>query len=247
MPAVVMTDNFNRSVSNNWGTASGGGVYDLSGVNSGFQVDGSIGTMTSSTGQLQNVAGVYPGQFEGGTGTPDGGFEIQDSDLVVKIKMSITGVGGADHEEFDIRLRCLRGNPTDNFYRFRFRSNQSDGRWQYRFAKSTTAGGQVQLGAGFSDYGGDIPAADEWWWARAQAEGDGTTTLRLRLWKDGTSEPGTWVSITDTEATLQDIGGAAVGTVASEVGVTFSFDDLTITDLAASESSEVAVLLLGGL
>jgi hypothetical protein len=42
---------------------------------------------------------------------------------------------------------------------------------------------------------------------RMQATGTGTTTLRAKLWRTGTTEPSTWlIAATDTTAALQAAG-----------------------------------------
>ena len=51
---------------------------------------------------------------------------------------------------------------------------------------------------------------------RFQAQGANPTTLRMRVWKDGTTEPALWqVTTTDATAELQDAGGVGVDTLLS--------------------------------
>ncbi len=45
---------------------------------------------------------------------------------------------------------------------------------------------------------------------RFQVTGSGTTTLQARVWKDGTAEPTTWITATDSTAALQSAGAVGV-------------------------------------
>lgn len=56
-----------------------------------------------------------------------------------------------------------------------------------------------------------------------------STTLRLRFWQDGTSEPGTW-TVTVTDSALSS-GGYGLG---SDAAGSTSFDSLTVTDASAA-------------
>ena len=56
-------------------------------------------------------------------------------------------------------------------------------------------------------------AAGQKVWVRFQAVGTGSTTLRVKVWKDGTTEPTAWTTTgVNTTAELQDAGGVGVST-----------------------------------
>ena len=73
------------------------------------------------------------------------------------------------------------------------------------------------------------------WNVRFQAEGNGSTTLRARVWKSGTTEPSTWrITATDTTAALQSAGGVGVVNYAGS-GVTNGPITLSVLDLGVSK------------
>lgn len=89
-----------------------------------------------------------------------------------------------------------------------------------------------------------------------EIEGAGSTvTVRMRAWKDGTSDPGTWTwTFDDTDAARITTAGTHGQTAQSLAGFTGTFplilthDDIVIGDLSAGPTgTEVPVLLLGGL
>jgi len=68
---------------------------------------------------------------------------------------------------------------------------------------------------------------------RVQASGTGSTSLKAKVWKVGTSEPSTWnLSSTDSSSSLQAAGGISVVSFLSASSTTFpssvSFDDLVV-------------------
>ena len=80
-------------------------------------------------------------------------------------------------------------------------------------------------------------------WVHAQALGGNPTTLRLRAWDDGQSEPATWsVQTTDSEPTLQGAGSVGLrsfvaGSLASGQTITFGFDDFRATSSDGSPTA----------
>ena len=72
---------------------------------------------------------------------------------------------------------------------------------------------------------------------RAQVSGASPTTLKVRAWADGTTEPTTWTySQTDSNASLQAAGALGLRTyiasATSNAPITFSFDDYRVTSIA---------------
>jgi hypothetical protein len=69
--------------------------------------------------------------------------------------------------------------------------------------------------------------------ARVRFVGTSPTTVEMKLWQEGSGEPGTWtLSNTDSSAGLQTTGAAGVRATSSNDAGTLNvtFDDLTITD-----------------
>ncbi len=70
---------------------------------------------------------------------------------------------------------------------------------------------------------------DTWFWIRLQCTGTGPTTIRAKVWRDGTSEPGCWdTSITDNTAALQVAGTIGMRAFCGSTNetVVYTFDDL---------------------
>ena len=70
----------------------------------------------------------------------------------------------------------------------------------------------------------------------AQISGSNPTTISIRAWADGQSEPSTWqLTVTDSTASVQS--GGAVGLLtylsagSTNAPVTFSFDDYSVTNI----------------
>jgi len=71
---------------------------------------------------------------------------------------------------------------------------------------------------------------------RAQFQGTSPTTIRIRAWADGTTEPTTWqYSQTDSTAALQAAGGAGlrayVSSSTTNPPILATFDDLSVTSI----------------
>ncbi len=73
-------------------------------------------------------------------------------------------------------------------------------------------------------------------WLRAQVSGSSPTTIRIRAWADGGTEPTTWqYSATNSTAGLQVAGGlglrAYTSSAVTNAPITLSFDDFRATGI----------------
>ncbi len=73
-------------------------------------------------------------------------------------------------------------------------------------------------------------------WLRSQVTGSSPTTLRLRAWADGSSEPSTWqYTVTNATSGLQEAGAvglrAYAGSAISNGPITLTFDDFRVTSI----------------
>jgi hypothetical protein len=88
----------------------------------------------------------------------------------------------------------------------------------------------VQTSLGTATVSGLTYKAGETLWMRVQAIGSGTTTVNVRVWKNGSAEPGTWqLTRTDNSAGLQQAGGIEVGGYSSSTNsstLLMTFDDI---------------------
>jgi hypothetical protein len=245
------TDDFMRSQSNGWGASSGAGTYDLSGTSSQFSVVNGIGYI-SKTVSGTAVAGLYPGQQEGGfspANGPDGGIDILDVDSLFAFRLPLLSSDTTDDLEIVTRLRCQEDipqtgagpNPTDDLYAITLRFINPSDIIEYEIGSLV---GNIYNELALATMSETV-VANEWWWFRSQAVGTSPTTIRFRIWADGDTEPSTWAgSTTDSETDLQNSGGWGVRFYASPgEGGELHVAGLTITE-AAPESDTNYMLLL---
>ncbi|MDO8491174.1 MAG: hypothetical protein Q7T04_04070 [Dehalococcoidia bacterium] len=98
-----------------------------------------------------------------------------------------------------------RAKDSDNYYgaRVEFLTDQ---RVVVVFEKRI-AGTRTQVGS-YTTVSREKHAANVWFWVRAQAQGKSPTTLRIKVWRDGTPEPAAWdYQRTDSSTSLQGAGG----------------------------------------
>jgi PKD repeat protein len=208
--ADLATDTFSRTVSTGFGTADQGGTWtSLTGGASG-SVDGTTAVMTVPAGRS-------------GTSTLSGvSSNSTDVTHTYTVNQAITGGG--------LYLGTI---------------GRSTGAGDYRVRAKITSTGEVQLMAGRmvdgsnTVLGSRVTIADLTYTPgmtlhiRVQVTGTNPTTIRGRIWADGTPEPNTWqVSATDTTAGLQTTG--SIGTYAYLSGsatnpVTIDIDNLDAT------------------
>ena len=212
-PSALAADGFTRTVTGGWGSASPGGSYSLVGSPSAFSVNGSAGSMLFSTA--------------GQTREADLPLNVRDVDVTARVRIDKAPAGSNQYAYLLLR-RTADGS---DGARLRF---STTGHVYASFVHvvsgvESTIGAEVQLA-------GIVPTPGAWWGVRAEAVGSGTTALRVRLWPDGTSEPAAWSATqTETTASRQVSGGVGLRGYlqpsSTNVPVTFSWDDLTVTAL----------------
>jgi hypothetical protein len=210
----LVADTFSRSRTGGWGSAETGGPY--SGTNSAsFAVNGSEGTVTVPGAGRQLQATLA-------------GIAAQDVDLRVKVKTDKPATG-AQHE---VSL-LARNRP---------------GIGQYRVRLGLTPGGAVTVVAQkyvastnrTRSFGtlvtvpGLAHSAGRAIWLRAQLTGVNPTTVRIKAWADGQSEPSAWhYSATDSEGALQASGSVAILSrlpgSSTAAPVVFAYDDYFVS------------------
>ncbi len=190
-PQPFATDAFERTVTNGLGTADLGGAWTLAGATSNFAVSGGQGRLRMS-GSGQGVSA-----FLAGTST--------DTEIRALVGADKVGTGGGIYSSVVAR-----------------RVGTADYRGRVRFV----AGGGVQIFI-TRNQGGEtnlvslvVPgltvAAGEMVNVRFQATGTSPTTLRMKVWKVGATEPAGWqLTTTDAAAALQAGGGVGLVTYLS--------------------------------
>jgi hypothetical protein len=208
--APIARDAFGRSVAGGttWGTADVGGSWSARFTTSGtaYSVGGGVAKI------VKQASGTY-GQVLAAASAAD-----VDERIRVAWDKPATGTGAL------IPLTLLaRFQNSLNHYQGRLIQTPA-GSVQVQIVK--TVGGTNTSLAGPIQIAASSPAG-AFWWLRLQVSG---TTLRIRAWQDGTSEPGTWSSTATDGAPLPTgaVGVAAQSYAGSTATPTISYDDYDV-------------------
>lgn len=184
-------DSFGRTVGTgtSWGTLDDSGGDWLSSGQSQFSVGsgfGSANIASANTDYLQHLPSIY----------------IDPQDVKVKVRLDKIPTGTGGEVQTHVRLRTV----------------MESGAWEYRINAIWRVGSGLLMqidkivnGSFSGQINGSTPTVDASplantdYWIRAQANG---TTIRAKMWKDGTAEPGTW-TVTVTDSSIS--GDASVG------------------------------------
>ncbi len=219
---TVVTDSFTRTSSSGWGTNDTSQTYSLTGTSSDFAVSGGMGTMTMPSANTTRSVAVDSTSY-------------QDINETVTFKTDKVPTGTA--LEVFLTGRRIDAN---NLYRAKFRLTTSGTVTVQAF--KLVGGSETALGSQ-STVSGLTYTADQLLHARISITGTNPTTIQMKAWADGSSEPGSYnSSTTDSESVLQTIGGVglranAPGSI-SNSPIVVSFDDYSVTtdDAVASPS-----------
>jgi PKD repeat protein len=186
-PTQIAWDDFNRTVNNGFGTAELGGAWTTSGTTSNFAVSGGNATIRMATG---SGPGVYLNSVS-----------ARDVELNSTVSYDKARTGGGAYTSFIVR----RSGNTD--YRAVVRTTATAVTVQIQRTVSGTA---TVLGSTVTLTGGAL-AANDTVNVKFQAVGNGTTTLRAKVWRSTDTEPTAWtVTTTDGTAALQNAGGVGL-------------------------------------
>ena len=181
-------DAFARTVTNGLGSADTGGAWSLVSSSSNFGVSGGAARL-KLTSPGANVLGYLP--------------DVASSDTDLTSAFSLDKDNGPTGDTSVGYI--VRGGYRDG-YRARFKV-KSDGTVVISFSRmvnrSETTMRSVSTGLTY--------AAGDLFRVRLQAFGVNPTTVRAKVWKDGTAEPSAWSgSVTDATASLQVAGGVGI-------------------------------------
>ena len=199
---------------NNWGSAAAiGGAYTLSGTAADFDVTGAAGTITLGTAGANRTAALAS-------------VSAQDVDLSFRVATNKTPAGGAQ-----FIYGVARRVSATNSYRVKLRIATNG----QVFVQASSVTGNVETNIGSEVL---VPGLTHTPGAfirfRAQLTGTNPTTMRVRAWADGTTEPTTWLyTATNSVAGLQLAGGVGlqvyVSSATTNAPVLVTFDDLLVT------------------
>ncbi|RKR72934.1 beta strand repeat-containing protein [Frondihabitans australicus] len=204
-------DSFSRTVSNGWGTADVGGAWTPTGSASVLSVANGAGVIATTKAGATN--GV---QLMGTTST--------STDLRAQFTLDKAASGGGTYVY--ISGRRVDSN---NEYRATLRfSNSGQGVLSLTAISGGTAtnlGSQVVM-PGTITAGSSVSF-------RMQVSGTGTTSIKLKAWLTGTTEPSGWnISLTDSTPSLQKAGGIAIQSYVSASATTVP-QNLSVQQLSA--------------
>ena len=202
-------DAFGRTVAGGFGSAQTGGAWTVSGGSASFAVNGSKGVITIPSAGAARSALLSA-------------VSSDDTDITADVSMDKAATGGGTFVAL-----IGRSVNTSNNYRAKIRLNPTAG---LKVEVTKVVSGAESIVASTTVPGITYAAGDSFT-IRFQVTGSGTTSLKAKAWRTGTTEPAAWtVQATDTTAALQVKGG--VGFYAYVSGSTtnapqaVSFDNL---------------------
>jgi len=208
-PGTIASDEFGRTVASGWGTADTGGTYSVQGAASDYSVSGGAGLMNDTSAGSTRYALLN---------SPSG----QNVELLFRVAVDKVAAGG----NYLVYGVARRNSGSNNEYRARL-TFKSDGTVALD-ASRVLGGTETTLGTPVT-VSGLTQSAGGYIWLRADITGTSTTTIQVKAWADGQSEPGAWeYTTTDSSAALQAAGSVGlrvwVGKNATTAPVTFSFN-----------------------
>lgn len=207
----MVADAFSRTVQRGWGSTDPGGSYKLRGKAGDFDVNANEGTIRLS-GKKRSV--ILPQAT------------ALDASARVRVTTDTQAVGGVQ-----IMSLILRRNTDGEAYlgNLRLAANGNVSLQAARLAGGhvTVLGSQVKVPKLKHHPGQFI-------YLRMQVTGTDPTTIQLRAWAAGQTEPGSaQYTVTDSSPSLQQVGSVGIRVGASRKVTNgpfvFSFDDLNIT------------------
>jgi hypothetical protein len=214
---VYASDLFARNLLNNWGSALTGGLYTLQGTAADYDVNGTLGTIVlgaASTNRSAVLASVAQ----------------RDVELSFRFTTDKAATGGSQFV-----YGILRRINSTNEYRAIVRLAPGGG--VFIQASNVVNGTETSIGTEVR-VTGLVAAPNQFIRVRVQSSGANPTTIRMRAWADGTTEPTTWqYTATNSAAALQVAGAlglrAYLGSATTNAPILVTFDDLLATNVTA--------------
>lgn len=219
---LLAADTFTRStlgsadIGGSWTSGSGTGAYGANGS----------ALYTSHTGTTQTRRAAL------------GSAPCRNAELLCQIWTDKLA-SGANQEQVVILRQLSTGD--DNFYGANVVFTTSAG--VNLAVVKRVSGAQTDI-SGPIAVSGVTHAADRKFWVRLRVTDNGSlTTLKAKLWQDGSSEPASWtIETTDNEGTLLATGYPGIRAyngASANTPNTFYWDNFTVTELAADGAPAV--------
>jgi PKD repeat protein len=223
--SVLRGDTFSRVVSQGWGNAEVGGAWYAQPA-SAFSVDGARGVITAVDSYSKNIVGIGP--FHGATETPDYGLNVAG---LVSFRIDRAPDGSSSKHTLHVYARRNdRVGDGDFYYRFRVRPSRTA--LELRIEKTVNNVNSNLTDA--TSISATFDAAAKWW-IRWEVFGvSPATTVRFRVWKDGSPEPTVWHRSAVVNEPALDVSGTtgvrfAVPSDQTSYPVHLYIDDLQYT------------------
>jgi CSLREA domain-containing protein len=211
---TIAADTFGRTTSSGWASADTGGLYTTQGGAAAFTVGSGAGSIV-----VPEAANTRSALLNS--------TSAQDVDISFRVRTDKLAVGG----QLYVYAVARRQSGSDSEYRPRvmFMPN-GDVRVQ---ASVVINGVETDVGPAVT-VPGLAYTANTWVWFHARVSGTGPTTIRVRAWADGQTEPSTWnFNATDNSAGVQAAGSFGLRVYASRLltnaPIRFDFDDYAVT------------------
>jgi hypothetical protein len=216
---IYAFDSFTRTLSGSLGSADIGGSYTLSGTASDMNVNGSAITM--------NIPGTGTGFFRKAylTGVSQTNVDIK---IRTKIDKLPTTSGSTSYVYSYVIGRHQESNAE---YRARLRTG-SNSKFTVIGTLTTGVSGDTTIGSESSQVN---YSDNSYIWLRMQLIGTNPTTINIKAWNDGTTEPELWnYTATDSTASLQTSGSVGFAsrtdTLVTNTPIVVTADDYLVTN-----------------
>ncbi len=209
--AFLAADAFARSRGSGWGSADIGGAYTIQGATANYSVAGGVGRIVVPSARRTRSAILN-------------GVNQRNVDISFRVAVDKIPAGG----RFFVYATARRNSNNEYRPQLVFHANGS---------VSVHAG--VVLGGSETPIGravvvpGLTHSPGTYIWVRAQLSGASPTTIRIKAWADGQSEPQAWqYTATNSAAAVQSAGALGlrsyVSSAVANAPVTFSFNDYAV-------------------
>jgi hypothetical protein len=210
-----VNDDYERALTDSWGSAPTGGAYSYYPAESSpnFDVAGGAGLVAIPSANQASEAILQT---------------VNATDVNVTFRFQTDKTSWGDSQEASFIARWL---DSGTMYRLTMRIDDNGPAivqaWK-GVAGSWSSFGSMVIVSNVST----LP--NTWVNVRAQVVGINPTTLRLKMWNDGQTEPSIWsLYLTDNAPALQSAGAvglrAFVGPSGTNAPITFRFDDFRVT------------------
>jgi PKD repeat protein len=207
---VLARDAFTRNLTNEWGEADIGGVYTLDGMAANFNVTGGTGTVT------------MPSAFSNRSGLLNDVW-ARDVEVLFRVRASKVASGNSYYVYAPVRRNA------NHAYRPKIILQPNGSVLAHAGVVVNNSESSV---APAVTVPGLTPAANAFVWVRAEVVGVSPTTIRVKAWADGQTEPSNWhFSATNSTSAVQRSGAVGLRVYVDAINnapVTFGFDDYLV-------------------